>query len=464
VLAPPARQHRCTPDRGLRRIREARDGQDEARRHDRPGRPVNAAGRLLRSPASAARLALLSARATSTPRPHDVPFGAGAGVDPDRVLVVGTGPAVGWGTTSHELALPGRVSRRLARRTGRGSHVAVLAEPSHRLPAIRDALDSVFLENWDVVVVTVGAADAVRLRSPRAWARDLDALLTSLVPRLRPCARVVVASAPLDDALSAFGLRASPSAERHARLLRDVADQVCGEHARVTHLALPAVPSASPATPAAGSGSAAHPGPGAAAHPGSVPVGVDDPVERLYDAWAEAVTEHVAPLLHAQRARVDSPQRARSAPQDERTRLEAIAASGLVQPEPEAAFREIADRARAAFATDGAAFDLVLDDHQWAVVSTLGSSRALPLSESFCATTIRSDEPFIVADAWQEGLDVPRTDIRFYAGWPVHTFDGTRIGALCVFDPRPRDVADLAVETLREFALDIERELQRRVA
>ena len=89
---------------------------------------------------------------------------------------------------------------------------------------------------------------------------------------------------------------------------------------------------------------------------------------------------------------------------------------------------------------------------------------AMRVSESFCATTIRSDEPFIVADAWQEGLDVPRTDIRFYAGWPVHTFDGTRIGALCVFDPRPRDVADLAVETLREFALDIERELQRRVA
>jgi hypothetical protein len=427
------RPESCPPPRGR-----------PAARLDRPGLLVNAAGRLLRSPVSAAEYALLCARASTTLRPRDVPFGAGAGVDPDRVLVVGAGPAVGWGTSSHELALPGRLARRLARRTGRGSHVAALSEPTHRLPSIRSALDDVFLENWDVVVVTLGAAEAVTLRSPRACARDLDALMGSLLPRLRPCARVVVVSAPLPDALGVFGLHASPAADRHAQLLRDVADQVCTDHARVTHLALPALPRGDEAEEAPG--------------------GVEDPTGRLYEQWAEALSEHVAPLLHAQRARIDSPQRARSRPQPERTRLEAIAASGLVQPEPEAAFRDITDRARAAFSTDGAAFDLVLDDHQWAVVSTLGSSRALPLSESFCATTIRSDEPFVVADAWQEGLDVPRNDIRFYAGWPVHTPDGTRIGAICVFDPSPRDVSGLPVETLREFALDIERELHRRAA
>ncbi len=422
----------------------------------RPDRFATTAGRLLRAPASAARYARLRARATSTPRPSDVPFGAGAGVDPDRVLVVGAGPAVGWGTSSHDLALPGRVSRRLARRTGRGSHVASLAEPTHRLPAIREALDDLFLENWDVVVVTLGAADAVTLRSPRAWGRELDALVTSLLARLRPCARVVVVSAPLPDALSTFGLHPSPAADRHARVLRDVADRVCADHARVTHLALPAVP-------------AGHDGSAASAAPHRIgaqeaPGGVDDPTGRLYEQWADALSEHVAPLLHAQRARTDSPQRARNRPQPARVRLDAISSSGLVQAEPTAALHDITDRAREAFSTDGAAFDLVLDDHQWAVVSTLGSATAMPLSESFCVTTIRSEEPFVVSDAWQEGLDLPRNDIRFYAGWPVHTADGTRIGALCVFDPQPRDVSDLQVELLRGFALDIERELFRRAA
>jgi len=414
---------------------------------DRPDGFATAAGRLLRSPVSAARYAWLCARASSTPRPHDVPFGAGAGVDPDRVLVVGAGPAVGWGVSSHDLALPGRVSRRLARRTGRGSHVAALAEPTHRLPAVRAALDDVFLENWDVVVVTLGAADALTLRSPRAWARELDALVASVLARLRPCARVVVVSAPLSDSLSTFGVHPSAAAERHAQLLGDVADEVCAAHARVTHLALPALP------PPADDSRAeeARPGP-------------DDPTGRLYEQWADALSEHVAPLLHAQRARTDSPQRARSRPQPERARLDAITTSGLEGLEPTAALHDIADRAREAFSTDGAAFDLVLDDHQWAVVSTLGSARAMPLSESFCVTTIRSEEPFVVADAWAEGLDLPRNDIRFYAGWPVHTADGTRVGALCVFDPRPRDAAGVQVEMLRGFALDIERELSRRAA
>ena len=414
---------------------------------DRPDGFATAAGRLLRSPVSAARYAWLCARASSTPRPHDVPFGAGAGVDPDRVLVVGAGPAVGWGVSSHDLALPGRVSRRLARRTGRGSHVAALAEPTHRLPAVRAALDDVFLENWDVVVVTLGAADALTLRSPRAWARELDALVASVLARLRPCARVVVVSAPLSDSLSTFGVHPSAAAERHAQLLGDFADEVCAAHARVTHLALPALP------PPADDSRAeeARPGP-------------DDPTGRLYEQWADALSQHVAPLLHAQRARTDSPQRARSRPQPERARLDAITTSGLEGLEPTAALHDIADRAREAFSTDGAAFDLVLDDHQWAVVSTLGSARAMPLSESFCVTTIRSEEPFVVADAWAEGLDLPRNDIRFYAGWPVHTADGTRVGALCVFDPRPRDAAGVQVEMLRGFALDIERELSRRAA
>ncbi|TDT62713.1 GDSL-type esterase/lipase family protein [Frigoribacterium sp. PhB116] len=414
---------------------------------DRRDDVAGAAGRLLRSPVSAARYAWLRARASSTPRPRDVPFGAGAGVDPDRVLVVGAGPAVGWGVSSHDLALPGRVSRRLARRTGRGSHVAALAEATHRLPAVRAALDDVFLENWDVVVVTLGAADALTLRSPRPWARELDAVVVSLLARLRPCARVVVVSAPPGDALSTFGLRASAAAERHARLLSDAADEVCSAHARVTHLALPALPRLTQDGRAE-----------------EAPPAVDDATGRLYEQWADALSEHVAPLLHAQRARTDSPQKARSRPQPERVRLDAITASGLGQAEPTAALHDIADRAREAFSTDGAAFDLVLDDHQWAVVSTLGSARAMPLSESFCVTTIRSEEPFVVADAWAEGLELPRNDIRFYAGWPVHTADGTRIGALCVFDPQPRDVSGLQVERLREFALDVERELFRLAA
>jgi len=415
---------------------------------------VNPATRLLASPVHAARYAWLCARSTSTPRPRDVPFGSGPGLDPDRVLIVGAGPAVGWGTSSHAVALPGRTARLLARRTGRGSHVAALPEATHRVPSLRTALDDVFLENWDVVVVTLGAAEAMTLRSTRACRRDLDALVTTLLDRTRPCARVVVATAPLPDALGTFGLAPTALAARHAESLAAAAAQVCADHARVTHLPLPPMPAA---VLAAGDA------PADPAH-GETRAGRAETTAALYEAWAVALTEHVAPLLHAQRARVDSPQRARNRPQPVRARVRAIAESGLVRAEPEEAFQLIADRARALFETDGAAFDLVLEDHQWNVVSTIGSSRAVPLSESFCSTTVQGDDPFVVSDAWSSPLPVPRNDIRFYAGYPVHTPDGTRIGAICVFDPRPRDVRGLPLDALRDLALDIERELHRRAA
>ena len=393
---------------------------------------MNTVSRLLLSPALAARYAWLVARTASTPRPQDAPFAAGPGVDPDRVLIVGAGAAVGWGTNTHSLALPGHVARRLAKKTGRGSHVAAMADPTHRGPKLRNVIESTFLENWDVVVLTLGAAEALTLASPRACARHLDDLVRSVLERARPTARVVVATTPLTEAVASFGISAGAVAERHAAVLADVSRQVCAEHARVTHVELTGGP--------------------------------DHETDRRYEDWAGVLADHVAPLLAAQRARTDSPQRARNRPQPVATRLAAIAETGLVEAEPEAALQAITDRARETFETDGAAFDLVLDDHQWNVISTLGSARPEPLADSFCATTIQSEEAFVVADAWHTDLPVPRNDIRFYAGYPVHTPDGTRIGAICVFDTLPRDVAGLPIEALRGFALDIERELHRRAA
>ena len=39
------------------------------------------------------------------PRPADAPQAHSAGIDSDRVLLLGSGPAVGWGVFSHDLAL-----------------------------------------------------------------------------------------------------------------------------------------------------------------------------------------------------------------------------------------------------------------------------------------------------------------------------------------------------------------------
>ena len=47
-------------------------------------------------------------------RPVDEPVSHAPGLDPDRVLLIGNGLAVGWGVLIHDLALPGFLSRALS--------------------------------------------------------------------------------------------------------------------------------------------------------------------------------------------------------------------------------------------------------------------------------------------------------------------------------------------------------------
>jgi hypothetical protein len=70
------------------------------------------------------------------PRPTDATQTHSFGTDSDRILVFGSGPAVGWGVLSHDVALPGSLARALSARTGRGADVDVVPNP---LTTIRTA-------------------------------------------------------------------------------------------------------------------------------------------------------------------------------------------------------------------------------------------------------------------------------------------------------------------------------------
>jgi hypothetical protein len=403
---------------------------------------VNEATRTLLAPLFAARYRLTRSRAGI--RPLDVPFAAGPGSEPDRVLVVGTGPAVGWGVSTHSVALPGQLSRRLRVATGRGSHVAAFSDPDERLTTLPQLIAKHVLYNWDVIVVTLGAAEPMTLRSPASFADELRRTVSAVVARSHPATRVVVTSAPLQDALRDAGPRRSRLVTGHARVLEDVAREVCADIPRVTHLTLPD-------QDRLGSQASDQREANVAGH---------------FALWAEAIAQHVAPLLEEQRARPDSPQEARNRPQPLAARLAAIYDLDIVRHAPDDALRRITDRARELFGTQFAAFNLVLEGHQTAHVSTNESDTgtSIPIAESFCATTIRADEPFVIPDSRNSDEDVPQTAVRFYAGYPVHSIDGTRIGAICVFDHEPRSAAGIPVEALRDFALDVERELYGRVS
>ena len=77
---------------------------------------------------------------------------------------------------------------------------------------------------------------------------------------------------------------------------------------------------------------------------------------------------------------------------------------------------------------------------------------------AFCGYTILDDQVLEVGDALKDGRfadNVLVTDapyLRFYAGAPLITPEGYRLGSVCGLDTQPRDLADWQRETLRDLA------------
>jgi len=195
------------------------------------------ATRTLISPLFTARYRL--ARSRPDIRPLNVPFAAASGSEPDRVLVVGTGPAVGWGLTTHDIALPGQLAKSLASATGRGAHVAAFSDPDERLTTLPRLIEEHVLYNWDVIVVTLEAAEPMTFRSPASFAEALKQTVSAVIARSHPATRVMVTSALLADAPRHIGPRTSRLITGHAPVLDETARNICSGLPRTIHLTLP---------------------------------------------------------------------------------------------------------------------------------------------------------------------------------------------------------------------------------
>ncbi|RRV04181.1 GGDEF and EAL domain-containing protein [Pseudomonas sp. v388] len=87
----------------------------------------------------------------------------------------------------------------------------------------------------------------------------------------------------------------------------------------------------------------------------------------------------------------------------------------------------------------------IVDKHrQWFRARVGLQAQETPRDVSFCAYTILSDEPFEIPDATldprfkENALVTGEPGIRYYAGAPLITEDGLRLGSLCVIDTKPR--------------------------
>lgn len=142
----------------------------------------------------------------------------------------------------------------------------------------------------------------------------------------------------------------------------------------------------------------------------------------------------------------------------ERSRLAALAASGLVDSEDEARFDRLVRLASMVTGSPIALISLLTSTRQWFKARVGVAARETPRDWAFCSHAILNNELFVVEDAMEDERfrDNPLVQqdphIRFYAGVPLRDKSGQPLGTLCVIDREPRRLRAAEVQSLLDLA------------
>lgn len=152
-------------------------------------------------------------------------------------------------------------------------------------------------------------------------------------------------------------------------------------------------------------------------------------------------------------------------PDNEAERLQALQELGVLDTSPEERFDRLTRLAKQMFGVDIALVSLVDAERQW-----FKSAQGLDICEtardiSFCGHAILGQHLLLIPDASQDSrfcdnplvLGEPR--IRFYAGAPLITSEGYRVGTFCIIDSHPRELIEAEQKALMDFARCVEDEL-----
>jgi len=381
------------------------------------------------------RLAYLTA-ATSwydLPRPSGSTSAHASGSDPLRVLLIGCGPAVGIGVLSHDLALPGGIARQLSADTGRGVDVDLVADIELTPRSAYSLFDETMLSRYDAVIVTIGLFDALCLTPAVQWRRDMSALLTLLEYEGSRNLKTFVLSVPPLPKLRMLRLQPKWIADRHGRILNTVLPLACAGHPRTTLVPFPAP--------------------------------LDEDRERIcgpntYRAWARAI---VAPIS-AELTRADSTSPSVEG-EEEDERLRALGLLGILDTAAEDRFTRVTKLAQSVFGTAAAAISFLDRDRQWFKARSGFELSETPRDGTFCDYAVRDDHALIVPNATLDERFAENPfvtgcyHVRFYAGYPIVSPEGQRVGAFCVYDTRPREFSEEDSVMLRNLALLVQDEL-----
>lgn len=146
-------------------------------------------------------------------------------------------------------------------------------------------------------------------------------------------------------------------------------------------------------------------------------------------------------------------------PFQEQERLEELKSLNILDSEPDPEFDRFTRLAAYVMHAPVSVMSLIDEDRQWFKSCFGFDATETPRDLAFCAHTIMSDEVMIVPDATKDPRfrDNPLVSgephIRFYAGAPIITENGFRLGSVCVVDFEPHDdIGDQDIQALRDLA------------
>jgi hypothetical protein len=373
---------------------------------------------------------------SGVPRPTDDPRVHASGLDSDRILIFGSGAAVGWGVLSHDLAVPGALARSLSKLTGRGVDVDVITEPDLRLAnAVRD-LTGIDVSRYDGIVLTLGLMEAVGLASPSSWRRDLDSLL-SYLNSVAPHTPIFVVGIHSTTQITRYDAMVAPIITHSRGALNRVSSQLAAHRERVTFV------------------------------PFDAPERTHRDRYRTKSEYQDAgslLASAIAPVMDADHDHRGGG-RPRQRPLDTLARRNALDEFAILETMSDEAFQRLTEFARRSLHTSAAKITIVGGNRFWTIASRGVSPTEGTRDESICFTAIEYEDALVVPDV---SLDPRFADmhhiqgpppVRFYAGHRIEAPNGVPIGVLCVQDAEARDADSFDRALLRDIALLVQKEI-----
>lgn len=156
-------------------------------------------------------------------------------------------------------------------------------------------------------------------------------------------------------------------------------------------------------------------------------------------------------------------------PADESERLAELRDLDILDTEAEEVFDGLVRLAAFVCDTPIALFSLIDAERQWFKSRVGLAATETPREMAFCAHAIhQSEQLFVVPDANKDArfrdnpLVTGDPNIRFYAGMPIKTRQGSAIGTLCVLDQVPHDLSDVQCKSLTTLAQAVSTQLKLR--